>query len=135
VKVALHHVSLIVTDLARSAAFYQSLFGLSPIERPPFSIPGMWLGVGDLQVHLVVYPAGNFRTRPVDNDDIHFAFRTDDFEGFVARAKTMGFREDGDESDPKRMIVKRQGLAGFAQVYLIDPDRNIIEVNAAPPRN
>ncbi len=132
VKVSLHHVSLIVTDLDRSAAFYRRLFGLEPIERPPFTIPGLWLGVGDLQLHLVVYTAGNFRTRPVDNDDIHFAFRTDDYEGFVAHAKVMGFREDGDHDDPMRMIVKRQGMAGFPQVYLLDPDHNIIEVNGAP---
>ena len=128
----LHHVAIIVTDLERSAAFYQRLFGLAPIARPPFPIPGQWLGVADLAVHLTVYPAGNFRTRAVDNDDIHFAFRTDDFEGFVSRATEMGFREDGAPDDPMRMIVKRQGMAGFPQCYLIDPDRNIIEVNGAP---
>jgi len=127
----LHHVAVIVTDLDRSAAFYQHLFGLAPIARPPFTIPGLWLGVGELQLHLTVYPAGNFRTGPVDNDDIHFAFNTDDFEGFVAHAKTMGFKEDGADTDPMRMIVKRQGMAGFPQVYLIDPDHNIIEVNGA----
>jgi catechol 2,3-dioxygenase-like lactoylglutathione lyase family enzyme len=128
----LHHVAVIVTDLERSAAFYRGLFGLEPIARPPFPIPGMWLGVGDLAVHLTVYPAGNFRTRLVDNDDIHFAFNTDDFEGFVARAKSMGFNENSAETDPMRMIVKRQGMAGFPQAYVTDPDRNIIEVNGAP---
>ena len=132
VTVTLHHVAVIVTDLERSAAFYQDLFGLSPIERPPFAIPGLWLGVGELQMHLTVYPAGNFRTGPVNNDDIHFAFRTDDFEGFVQRADAMGFRVDASEDDPKRMILRRQGMAGFPQLYLIDPDRNIIEVNGAP---
>ena len=131
VTVTLHHVAVIVTDLERSAAFYQELFGLVPVERPPFTIPGLWLGVGDLQVHLTVYPAGNFRTGPVNNDDIHFAFRTDDFEGFVLQAEAMGFRADAPEDDPKRMILKRQGMAGFPQLYLIDPDRNIIEVNGA----
>src|SRR5690606_18815676 len=116
-----------------SAAFYQRLFGLSPIERPPFSIPGQWLGVGTLQLHLTVYAAGNFRAgRPVDNDDIHFAFNTDDFEGFVAHAATMGFSDDAPADDPQRMIVKRQGMAGFPQCYLMDPDRNVIEVNGAP---
>jgi catechol 2,3-dioxygenase-like lactoylglutathione lyase family enzyme len=128
----LHHVAVIVTDLERSAAFYQQLFGLEPIARPPFPIPGRWLGVGGLAVHLTVYPAGNFRSGGVDNDDIHFAFNTDDFEGFVARAEAMGFRADAEVGDPKRMILKRQGMAGFPQVYLIDPDRNIIEVNGAP---
>ncbi len=132
VAVALHHVAVIVTDLARSSAFYQALFGLMPIQRPPFSIPGQWLGVGALQVHLTVYPGGNFRTRGVDNDDVHFAFRTDDFEGFVEHAAGMGFRDDAPADDPMRMILKRQGLAGFPQLYLMDPDRNVIEVNGAP---
>ena len=131
-KLRLHHVAVIVTDLERSSAFYRGLFGLEPIARPPFSIPGQWLGVGDLQVHLTVYRAGNFRSKAVDNDDIHFAFNTDDFEGFVSRAKTMGFLEEGAADDPMRMIVKRQGMAGFPQCYLLDPDRNIIEVNGAP---
>lgn len=125
-------MAVIVTDLDRSAAFYQQLFGLAPIERPPFSIPGIWLGVGQLQVHLTVYSAGNFRTRGVDNDDIHFAFNTADFEGFVVEALAMGFHEDGAADDPMRMILKRQGMAGFPQLYLLDPDRNIIEVNGAP---
>lgn len=133
VTLTLHHVAVIVTDLERSAAFYQQLFGLKPIARPPFPIPGMWLGVGDLAVHLTVYAPGNFRTgRKVDNDDIHFAFNTRDFEGFIQQALAMGFKEDGTEGDPMRMIVKRQGMAGFPQVYLMDPDRNIIEVNGAP---
>ena len=128
----LHHAAVIVTDLERSSSFYRELFGLEPIDRPPFTIPGQWLGVGDLQVHLTVYAKGNFRTRPIDNDDIHFAFNTTDFEGFVAHAKTLGFVEEGEAEDPMRMIVKRQGLAGFPQCYLCDPDRNIIEVNGAP---
>jgi catechol 2,3-dioxygenase-like lactoylglutathione lyase family enzyme len=133
VTVALHHVAVIVTDLDRSAAFYRQLFGLRPIERPPFTIRGMWLGVGSLQVHLTVYPQGHFRTeRPVDNDDVHFAFNTIDFEGFVRRAIAMGFKEEGAADDPMRMILKRQGMAGFPQVYLMDPDRNIVEVNGAP---
>jgi catechol 2,3-dioxygenase-like lactoylglutathione lyase family enzyme len=125
-------VAVIVTELERSALFYQELFGLVPIQRPPFPIPGRWLRVGDLQVHLTVYPEGNFRRGAVSADDTHFAFNTPDFEGFMARAVAMGFSEHGDEDDPMRMIVRRQGVAGFPQAYLIDPDHNIIEVNGAP---
>ncbi len=132
VTITLHHVAVIVTNLERSAAFYRALFGLEPIERPPFTIPGLWLGVGALQVHLTVYPPGSFRSRWVDNDDTHFAFRTDDFEAMVQRAEAMGFRHDAPEDDPQRMILRRQGMAGFPQFYLMDPDRNVIEVNGAP---
>lgn len=128
----LHHVSLIVTDLERSAKFYRELFDLEPMARPPFEVEGMWLACGTLQVHLVVHPAGSFRTGDIDNDDWHFAFNTEDFEGVVARLEAHGFREDAGESDPKRLLIKRSGLAGFPQLYLIDPDRNVIEVNGAP---
>jgi hypothetical protein len=44
----------------------------------------------------------------------------------------MGFSEDAPRDDPKHMILKRTGMAGFPQLYLMDPDRNIIEVNGAP---
>ena len=62
----LAHVNLIVTDLPRSLAFYQNLFGLRIIERPPFKGAGAWLACGDLQVHLTLYPPGSFRTGNVD---------------------------------------------------------------------
>jgi catechol 2,3-dioxygenase-like lactoylglutathione lyase family enzyme len=45
---ALHHVSVIVTDLPRSLAFYQKLFGLTTIVRPPFKVAGAWLACGQL---------------------------------------------------------------------------------------
>ena len=54
-----------------------------------------------------------------------------DFEGFLGRAAEAGYREDAVGDDPMRMIVRRNSLAGFQQVYLLDPDRNIIEVNGA----
>ena len=98
-QLALHHVNLIVTDLPRSLAFYQNLFGLRMIERPPFKGAGAWLACGALQVHLTLYPPGSFRTGNVDGADSHFAFRTDDFD------------------------VRRNGPAGFPQFFLLDPDR------------
>jgi hypothetical protein len=55
-QLALHHVSLIVTDLPRSLAFYQNLFGLTIMERPPFKSAGAWLACGALQVHLILTP-------------------------------------------------------------------------------
>ena len=37
-QLALHHVSVIVTDLPRVLAFYQKLFGLEMIERILFTL-------------------------------------------------------------------------------------------------
>ena len=131
-QLALHHVNLIVTDLPRSLAFYQNLFGLRFIERPPFKGAGAWLACGALQVHLTLYPPGSFRTGNVDGADSHFAFRTDDFDGALAMLTVNGFREDAAEDDPMRVMVRRDGPAGFPQLFILDPDRNIIEINGAP---
>jgi catechol 2,3-dioxygenase-like lactoylglutathione lyase family enzyme len=55
-QLALHHVNLIVIDLSRSLAFYQNLFGLTIIERPPLKVAVDWLACGALQIHLTLYP-------------------------------------------------------------------------------
>ena len=31
----------------------------------------------------------------------------------------------------KRMILQPHATAGFPQIYILDPDRNMIEINAA----
>lgn len=131
-SVQLHHVAVVAADPEASAEFYQSIFGLQRLARPPFKIEGVWLDCGpSLQLHLTKHPAGTFRTRGVDNNDVHFALRTNDFEGVVSRLLASGFREDLPEDDPKRVMVNRTGMAGFLQLYVMDPDRNIIEVNTA----
>lgn len=130
--VQLHHVSLVTADPEVSADFYQSVFQLKRLSRPPFEIEGVWLDCGPgLQLHLTKHLSGNFRRRGVDNDDVHFAFRTDDFEGVLARLIKLGFREDAPDNDVMKILVNRSGMAGFLQLYLMDPDRNIIEVNTA----
>lgn len=130
---ALHHVSVPTTNLAVSSEFYENVLGLKRVARPPFSIEGVWYAVGPLQIHLTAHAGAHFRTgKPVDNDDVHFALRAENFEAAVAFLKSRGFDETLTGDDPKRLILKRTGLAGFPQVFLMDPDRNVIEINRAP---
>ena len=131
-QLALDHVNVIVNDLPRSLAFYQKLFGLTIIERPPFKNAGAWLACGALHVHLSLHPPGSFRTGNVAGADTHFALRTEDFDGALATLIANGFSEDAAENDPMRVMVRRDGPAGFPQLFLLDPDRNIIEINGAP---
>lgn len=129
----LHHVSIVVRDLERSLRFYRDILGLQPLRRPDFPVRGAWLSCGDRQVHLVVHDGQTFRDSDnVDNNDGHFALNTDDFDALVDLLAANGFREDAADGDPHRLLVKRSGAAGFAQLYLLDPDRNIVEINAAP---
>lgn len=131
-QLMLHHVSILTSDVERSLAFYRDVLGLEPLPRPDFPIRGSWLACGDRQVHLVQHPTGTYRNGEIDNNDTHFALRTDDFEGVVRQLEAHGFSEHAAEGAPKRIMMKRTGAAGFAQLYVLDPDRNVVEVNAAP---
>jgi len=50
----LHHVSLLVTDLARTRAFYVDTLGMEvDPRRPELGFPGLWLTLGGQQIHLL----------------------------------------------------------------------------------
>ena len=131
-KLSLHHVSIDVRDLDRALGFYRDILGLVPLSRPDFPVKGAWLTCGDRQVHLVVHEGEAFRqSLTVDNNDGHFAMNTDDFEGVVQLFERHGYSEAPADGEANRLLVKRTGAAGFAQLYVLDPDRNVVEINAA----
>ncbi len=47
------HVAIAVTDLAEARRFYCELLAFTELPRPEFGVPGMWLRVGDLQLHVI----------------------------------------------------------------------------------
>ena len=128
----LHHVALPVTDLARSRRFYGDVLGLREIARPPdFDFPGAWYGLGSGQLHLIVRADGTMRgKKPLDSRDVHFAVRARDFEGMVEHLRARGYRDDAPAGDEMRMKVSRKPNAGFPQIFLLDPDGHVIEINA-----
>ena len=129
---AIHHLSLTVTDLERSRAFYRDVLTLREIERPAFSFPGAWFQVGEAQqLHLIVHTNSTFRNKPLDTRDLHFAVRLESFQNALDFLHARGFREDAAPDDPSRMIVQPRATAGFPQIYILDPDRHVIEINAA----
>ena len=126
----LHHVSIPVTDPARSIAFYRDVLGLRQIERPPFEFGGAWFAVGDGQLHLIQHPDATFRgEKKVDSRDTHFAIRVATFRDALERLEAHGYHEKADD-DLKRMRVRPDPTAGFPQIHLLDPDRNVVEINA-----
>ena len=138
----LHHVSLPVAELERSQRFYEGVLCLreSKIPRPGpprFNFDGAWYQVGAGQLHLIVpeenSPPPTYRTgKKLDSRDVHFAVRVHSFEGALKHLESNGYSETA-EDDFKQMKVSpnqsNQG-AGFPQIYILDPDRHTIEINA-----
>jgi glyoxylase I family protein len=129
---SLHHVSLVVTDLGRSKAFYGDILGLPEIARPPFPFGGAWYQVGAGELHLIVAAAGaSLRgDKPVNSRDGHFALRVPSFRKAVEHLRGLGYRPDA--SIPAFVTKENPAAtAGYPQLYVLDPDNNVIEINAA----
>ena len=47
------HVAIAVTNLEEARRFYCEIFGFAELARPDFGVDGMWLRVGDLQLHFI----------------------------------------------------------------------------------
>jgi len=126
------HVVLRITDLERSRTFYRDVLGLEEIARPPFNFPGAWFAAGESQhLHLIVHKNSTLRVgKGMDNRDNHFAVRVASYQETVAELRAKGYREDAE--DPlEQLRLQPHATAGFPQIYILDPDRNVIEINAA----
>ncbi len=127
----LHHVSLPITNLSASKSFYSKVLGLEEVARPGFSFPGAWFAVGDRVLHLIVGEHSTLRIgKGIDSHDAHFAIRVTSYSGALEHLRTRGYSADA--TDPLLKLRENPtGTAGFPQIYLLDPDRNVIEINAA----
>jgi glyoxylase I family protein len=120
-----HHVSLSITDLQRSLAFYEGVLGLEQIPRPNFPFAGAWLRVGDAELHLIVPPVGlDVGTAAPTLNPVarHSAFAIDDYASVLASLRTAGLE-----------VLETSPAAG--QMWVRDPDGNIIELIAPAARS
>ena len=126
----IHHVGLPVTDLARARAFYSGVLELVEVERPAFDFAGAWYQAGDRRLHLIVGEHPTFRTDDrIDSHDTHVAIRVVSYREALEHLRAKGYRENAADAT-QRLRVQPAGKAGFPQIYLLDPDRNVIEINA-----
>jgi catechol 2,3-dioxygenase-like lactoylglutathione lyase family enzyme len=124
-----HHVAVVVSNLARAKQFYGSFLGLTEIERPAFPFDGAWYSVGSRDLHLIVGSDPTFREgKGINSQDGHFAIRVKDFAQALAYLESHGYRV-GHEDPFRAMRVSIGGPTRFPQVHFMDPDRNMIEIN------
>ncbi|KIL48434.1 VOC family protein [Jeotgalibacillus campisalis] len=118
----IHHVSLLVTDIERSKRFYGDTLGFEEsVDRPAFDFTGAWYQVGNTQIHLIVHDNGKTLrgTNKIDSRDGHFAVRVIDMEAFLEKLKDKDIK----------LIDKPTNKTEWHQVFVADPDGNIIEFN------
>lgn len=122
---SLDHVTLVVTDLERSAAFYVDLLGMRRVERPVFGFPGLWFQAGTTQIHLILkHEKSSYAGLPDAPPEagagrvFHFAFEVADCHAAVERLKSAGVRVRGTGLRPD----------GCHQVWCYDPDGHVVEL-------
>ncbi len=111
------HTAINVSDLERSAAFYEGVLGLCRVERP-LQFPGLWYQVGAVQVHLI--PAAQVIQQIQDGDrwgrNPHFALGVTDLAALSAKLTAAG-------------IPFQASASGRAAIFVQDPDGNLIELS------
>ncbi|MDF2723160.1 MAG: glyoxalase [Paenibacillus sp.] len=118
----LHHVSIAVRDLERAKRFYSDVLNFQEITRPPFKSKGAWYAIGDQQLHLIEHPNGEtLRESDIDSTDGHFAIWVKSYKNTIEWLDRAGITYD----------ARPQSAAGFTQIYIVDPDNNVIEFDAA----
>ncbi|MHB0974090.1 MAG: VOC family protein [Thiobacillus sp.] len=115
---ALLHAGLIVSDLARAKAFYESVIGLNVFPgRPDLPYPGAWYELGGgQQLHLMCLPnpdADNARPEHGGRDR-HIALGVKDMAALKRRLDGAG-------------VSYTASRSGRAALFCRDPDMNTLE--------
>ena len=111
---AVHHVSINVSDATAACEFYVGVLGLTRrTDRPDLGVGGAWLDAGGQQVHLIegTVPSGHGE---------HFALLVGDLAATIAELRGRGVKI----SDPSP-------IGPSLQSFLQDPDGNLIELHQA----
>ncbi len=118
---AIHHLSLLVSDTERALGFYRDVLGLSVVERPELGFPGAWLAIGDKQLHLLELPNPD----PLEGRPDH-----------VGRDRHLALSVQGLDRLEIRLaqaeIPITRSKSGRDAIFCRDPDGNGIELIAAP---
>lgn len=112
----LNHVSIGVSDVERSAAFYQELLGLDVVSRPGNGGINLGLSDGFLGIYSIQGSVGQAH---------HVCLGVDDYDpdAIAARLQAVGLEPRVDRNPNNR-------TSGGDQLYFNDPDGAIIQLSA-----
>lgn len=109
---AIHHVSINVSDLHASFAFYTEVLGGTPRDdRPDFGFGGAWINFGGQQLHLI-------EAAVPGNLGQHFAIQVADIRATIEELRARGLT-----------VSDAIPVATNLQAFLDDPCGNAIELH------
>ena len=124
------HVSITVSDLDKARAFYGNTLGFKEAYRPDLGVPGIWYELGgDLQLHILVntdYPRSKTERDGFTVCYPHFALYSDDVPAKAEALRRKGLTVHTNDQLPPD--------ANFCQVFVKDPDGNMIEFIGPVPQ-
>jgi glyoxylase I family protein len=118
------HVAIDVDDLEAARHFYCEQLGFELLDRPDLGIPGLWLRVGDLQLHLAEIPA---LSRPAGFPHLALYVPTGQFSSTCETLRADGVRFLGEPSSRVDF-----GTVVWA-AFITDPSGNVIELTDVGP--
>ena len=116
--IAIHHASMIISDLAQSKRFYHEILGLDIDEsRPDLSFKGLWLNINEnQQIHLLLVDNPDPLERPLHGGrDRHTAFRVKQLSLIQTHLDKYG-------------IAYTLSKSGRKALFCRDPDGNTLEI-------
>jgi len=119
------HLAISVSDLEASRRFYCDLLGFEELRRPDFGIPGMWLRVGTLQLHMIEVAEVHAPGPGMPHFALHVP--TERYEATMAALRDGGARftfEPRSRDDFGRTVWA---------AFVADPSGNIIELTDVGP--
>src|SRR5689334_5502134 len=121
---SLHHVSLYVRDVNRSAEFYARVLGLHEIPNRVGKSHIRWFDLDGLRtIHLIGGDEVAERPRPFST---HVALVTPRLDETLARLAAEGVTYVNIAREPNTVHRRADGIR---QVYFQDPDGHWIEIN------
>jgi lactoylglutathione lyase len=113
----IHHINLMVDDLARAVEFYGTALGLATVPTPEMGFPAQFFEINDLQqIHVN-------ELHDVTPERAHFCLRVDDFTDVFTRMRALGAIETKTWGKIRRLP------GGVVQMFVRDPAGNLIEVS------
>ena len=121
--VDMSHSAFRIGDVEKSRDFYEKVLGLKPLPRPNFGFGGMWYGVGNCAIHLIV----SKKQDGPDPTGPHIAIEVEDLDATKASLKEMGVPFlDGDAMRAQLKPEDQRRLG--RQIWVLDPDGNTVEL-------